>query len=337
MNNLHFLASANTGCGFADNFDSILEPNKPGFTYILKGGPGTGKSTLLKTIGKYFEDKKEEVEYFHCSSDFSSLDGVRIVGKNTSVIDGTAPHSKDPIIPNVTEKIVDLGEFIGSDVKKHSSEIKKLLALKQKEYKLVYTYLATAQKLIDLNNEIYKSQFDLSKYAKLLKQTLSKFNFTMQKGVGYNRKLYVEYVGNNKIETTLNINKVKTETLTYDQFTNEQLLKDILSILKDKNYKTISYFDTITNKINGIYIVDLNYQILASNTVSEDDKTIAFNYKTAAALIKKASISLSNARKYHKEVEKFYISSMDFEGISKRTTKLIKQIESNEALDIKTK
>ena len=72
-----YLASANTSLGFKNCFNSI-NTTKNAFTYILKGGPGTGKSTLMKKIGKYFEDKGLFVEYFYCSSDANSLDGVRI-------------------------------------------------------------------------------------------------------------------------------------------------------------------------------------------------------------------------------------------------------------------
>ena len=48
MNNTFFLGSSGTS-GFKTDFGKII--NKPGYyTYILKGGPGTGKSTLMKKI-----------------------------------------------------------------------------------------------------------------------------------------------------------------------------------------------------------------------------------------------------------------------------------------------
>lgn len=31
--------------------------------FCLKGGPGTGKSTLMKNIGRYFSDKGENVDF----------------------------------------------------------------------------------------------------------------------------------------------------------------------------------------------------------------------------------------------------------------------------------
>jgi len=98
----HFFASANTALGFQNNFKYINNENKNGYLYILKGGPGTGKSTLLKTIANHFEKIGEKVEYFHCSSDAKSLDGVRLIRKNISIVDGTAPHIIETTIPMVS-------------------------------------------------------------------------------------------------------------------------------------------------------------------------------------------------------------------------------------------
>ena len=52
----HFLASANSCNGFLNFFDNI-NSNKNGFTYILKGGPGTGKSTIMKTIANSYKNR----------------------------------------------------------------------------------------------------------------------------------------------------------------------------------------------------------------------------------------------------------------------------------------
>mgnify|MGYP006361065807 CR=1 FL=1 len=54
MNNRYFFASANTNLGFINFFDNILDKDKKGFTYIIKGSSGCGKSTLLKKVANYF-------------------------------------------------------------------------------------------------------------------------------------------------------------------------------------------------------------------------------------------------------------------------------------------
>ena len=46
-------AAANTYYGFKSNFDEVLERDTLERLFILKGGPGTGKSSLMKAVIKY--------------------------------------------------------------------------------------------------------------------------------------------------------------------------------------------------------------------------------------------------------------------------------------------
>jgi Mrp family chromosome partitioning ATPase len=50
-----FFAAANTEMGFRSLFDEIFAPEKFRRIYILKGGPGTGKSTLMRNLGAVAE------------------------------------------------------------------------------------------------------------------------------------------------------------------------------------------------------------------------------------------------------------------------------------------
>ena len=47
----HFFAGGNTGVGFYSFYDQVVGPD-PNHLYILKGGPGTGKSTFMRQIGE---------------------------------------------------------------------------------------------------------------------------------------------------------------------------------------------------------------------------------------------------------------------------------------------
>lgn len=322
MKKLHYLASANSGCGFIENFNSILEPNKTGFCFILKGGPGTGKSTLLKTVAKHFQDESD-IEYFHCSSDFSSLDGIRIASKNISIIDGTAPHCKDPNIPNISEKIIDLGAFITDKVKKYDNKINKLLINKKNEYNIAYSYLKAIKSLQEINYNICENCFknDLSKN---YNNFISKLNLSYQNNTGYERKLFLEYFEDG-LKSTLNLNNFNTLNLEFDLYSNTEILNKLTAKLKENNYKFISFYDVMLNKINAVYILELDVLIISKP--SFDNATIKYNNKIINSLIKKTSKALKTAIKNHKKVEKYYISSMDFYGVSDVTNKLIEKIE----------
>ena len=70
----------------------LLEPEQAETIYILKGGPGCGKSSLMRRVAQAMEEKGASVEYIACSGDPDSLDAVVFPALNTAIVDGTAPH-----------------------------------------------------------------------------------------------------------------------------------------------------------------------------------------------------------------------------------------------------
>lgn len=88
----HFFLGANSGQGFQNLFPRFCKPEDHHDLIVLKGGPGVGKSTMMRRIGKAMEDRGEDVEYLYCSGDPGSLDGVHIPRIRTAIVDGTSPH-----------------------------------------------------------------------------------------------------------------------------------------------------------------------------------------------------------------------------------------------------
>ena len=131
MESKHYFLSANTNEGFCNYFDFATSPARDGYVYILKGGSGTGKSTLMKNVGKFFGGLGESIEFFHCSSDPESLDGVLIRERNVAVVDGTSPHVREANIPGADSKIINLGESISDSIRTKRKEIEKLYIKKK--------------------------------------------------------------------------------------------------------------------------------------------------------------------------------------------------------------
>ena len=133
--------AANSGDGFISFFDTLLdEKNKS--IYYLKGGPGCGKSTLMKQIA----EKADNAELIYCSGDPSSLDGVVLPDENAVIIDATAPHSHEPRYPGVGGNLMDLG--IGWDPQKMNKErIIELSERKKKLYDECYALLKSAKSI----------------------------------------------------------------------------------------------------------------------------------------------------------------------------------------------
>lgn len=146
QNEKKYFASANTEKGFVSYFDEIY--GGLDMVYVIKGGPGTGKSTLMRRVADEAERQGYNVEYFYCSSDPLSLDGIIIEEKRSAVIDGTAPHTYDPKYPGIKDKIIHLGENWNSDLlKKSAREICRLTDEKNAVYSNLYNYLSAAGRI----------------------------------------------------------------------------------------------------------------------------------------------------------------------------------------------
>ena len=89
---IQYFLGANAPTGFYSLYDCMLPPERARAIYILKGGPGCGKSTLMRKIGAWAEESGLEPEYILCSGDPDSLDAVILPSLSVALVDGTAPH-----------------------------------------------------------------------------------------------------------------------------------------------------------------------------------------------------------------------------------------------------
>ena len=106
---VRFFLGANSPAGFCSLYDELLPPGEARSIHILKGGPGCGKSSLLRRVGAAAEEKGLDVEYILCSGDPDSLDAVVIPALGAALVDGTAPHVVEPRYPGLVEEYVNLG------------------------------------------------------------------------------------------------------------------------------------------------------------------------------------------------------------------------------------
>ena len=166
-----YFAAANSRTGFVSWFDSVFDPRRFDKVYIIKGGSGTGKSTLMKKAAARAEAAGGRCRYFYCSSDPDSLDGLVINladGRRIAFIDGTAPHICDPKYPACIESTVNMAEYLCEDIL--SLERDTIISLtdeKSKYYKdgyraLSYSGLIVEAVLRDTERFILKSKLNAS-------------------------------------------------------------------------------------------------------------------------------------------------------------------------------
>lgn len=109
--NVTFFLGANTPSGFYSLYDQMLDPQRARRIFLLKGGAGCGKSSLMRRVADALSQAGEDVEYITCSGDPDSLDAVIFHGLDAAIVDATAPHVMEPALPGVVESYVNLGRF----------------------------------------------------------------------------------------------------------------------------------------------------------------------------------------------------------------------------------
>lgn len=119
----HIFLGANSGEGFSSLYDQLLSARLDDLL-ILKGGPGSGKSSFMRRLAEMLTAAGEEAVFIHCSGDPASLDGVIFPALRTALVDGTSPHILEPDYAVACERYVDLTRFCDVEgVKAHREEI----------------------------------------------------------------------------------------------------------------------------------------------------------------------------------------------------------------------
>ena len=150
MQTIHYFAGGNTARGFVSCFDAILPENRRKRMYFIKGGPGVGKSTLMRRFAEAVQKKGLEVELFHCSSDPDSLDGVSVPALGVGMMDGTAPHVYDPAVPGARDTLISLGDFLDEKaLAPHAGEIADVQRRLSACFASCYRYLAASEQLLN--------------------------------------------------------------------------------------------------------------------------------------------------------------------------------------------
>lgn len=342
MKEKHIFAGNNTSKGFYSCFDSIFNPTDLNHFYILKGGPGVGKSLFMKKFAAEMAKKNYSIEYVHCSSDNESLDGIIIQELKLAFVDGTAPHTIDPIIPGAVDEIVNLGEFLdSSQLEKHKHQIMQINQNKSHLYKSAYRYLQTAGIISEEINSLYDKFININKFNEMCKEAIDKLfkeDTYLQKtskirkafSEAYTANGYISrtkalcqerrvwaIIGENTNYTSDFLNKIKDEAIkrSYDvelylMPLNPEKLQHIF--IPEKNLYVISSESYVTNGFEKVFDI---HGIMDTDNLRTHISEIENNLHLKELIIKNALEKLSETKKYHELLEIFYINSMNFMGV----------------------
>ena len=147
---IQYYLGANSPTGFYSLYDQLIDPEEAEEVYILKGGPGCGKSSLMRKVGSAMEAHGLAVEYIDCSGDPDSLDAVVIPALKTALVDGTAPHVVEPKYPGLVESYVNLGNcYDRAGLRTVAAELKGCMKGYKGCYQRAYRCLTGAAQLAE--------------------------------------------------------------------------------------------------------------------------------------------------------------------------------------------
>lgn len=193
MSNAHIkkmFPGAVTAQGFYSFYHYMIQQDA-NHIFVLKGGPGVGKSTFMKKIGQTMLDRGYDIEYHCCSSDNGSIDGVVIPNLKVALLDGTAPHIVDPKNPGAVDEIVNLGEYWDEAMIKQSR--KEILACNSKVsgyFQRAYFALQEAKIALEEWEYYTKSYQDWTKINEMTLQIEKEIFITAPKSQGNERHLF---------------------------------------------------------------------------------------------------------------------------------------------------
>lgn len=335
-----YFAAANGYSGFVSLFDKVFPSGELDRIYVLKGGPGTGKSSLMKKAAKALAERGCDIDEIYCSSDPHSLDGImaRSNGKAVAIIDGTAPHERDAKIPGAADEIINLGDnwdtrFLTSQ----KEEIVELSAEKSKAYSAAYSYLKIAGACADFIFDVYRKIFNKTEAKTKAEFIFNNDTFAMGKQQSYLTSSFGKY-GHYKIDG-LNFDYGKTVRVYGNDFSISLFLDFFLKLLKDKGCAFVNFPSPLDfSHSDGIYIPSADLLITTSLTgeINADD-FICQNSDTertrqAISLhresLEEAKRWFSIASDFHFRLEDIYRGAMNFEKNDEILSTKLNEIEN---------
>ena len=337
MTEQSFFAGANTAAGFYSYYNYLAQDSHRR-VFILKGGPGTGKSTLLKRVADMMASEYD-LDRYHCSADVNSLDGIYIHGLDVSLLDGTAPHVIDPRLPGAVQQIVDLGtcwEQQGLIDKR--VQIQELSDAISAKYKIAYKWLAIAAGQASLIQDLERKKGQDSSAA-LDAETIAKLLPTS--AGGKNRRAFASAItGNGLINFLPELQKASPFNIYLvggNRVYNSSVLGRLQAILtQGKIPATYLYCGLQPEYLEHIYIPGKIgiFSIHRPHLVNLGDHVFGPNEQSGSKLeqelfgtIERAISTLSQARMLHMELEKIYIPQVDYRAVEELQKQITDSLE----------
>ncbi len=316
----YFLGS-NTAYGFVGNYENELKDKKR--VFLLKGGPGTGKSSMMKKIAHEAKRRGMDFELWYCSGDPNSLDGVYIKELDIAVVDATAPHATGADMPVIKDEIFDLASSLNRDVLlKDEAEIKRLLFIKKHHFIRAYQHLKCA--LCHYNAQLELESEWVNERAVRAYASFFGADLRAKKSEGRGRKVFIQPIspsGENEFFDCLRDKKIykvsgceMSKRIFFDELAGICTADTyLLSSLNPNVIDGILFEDTAivsdAGHFDSLKCESINLGVYEKKNYVED---VEEEKNAMLVQIAFATQHLNEARESHLSAEKYFIGAMNF-------------------------
>jgi hypothetical protein len=332
-----YFIGANTSRGFINYGDSIFSDLKK--LYVIKGGPGTGKSTFMKLFASEAEKKGYETEYYYCSSDPTWLDGVVVPKLGVGITDGTPPHTFEARYPGAKEEYLNLGEFWNGEFLSLCRErIEEIGSEKGRLFSSAYKYLAVAESVRNERERALKYCYESEKAEK----AINRFMKTVGNGKRYSLMPRQISAFSMNGERALDTYESECEQVVYvkdKRGISPFIFDGLLKKAEEQKLTTCVSYDCLCRP-NGIMFPEKSVAVLVGNgdrvinterfvnslKLGEIRKKLRFLNALENELKDCALDELAQAKRSHFALEDIYKEAMDFRSLEKMEEAFISKI-----------
>ena len=330
-------AASNSCEGFKNYYGDVFSDVRVDRLYVIKGGPGTGKSHFMRVVARRARQKGYTVTEYLCSSDPASLDGLILSREGyptVGVIDGTPPHGYEPALPGVREDILNLGAFWNSKALAEQKEaITVLVRKKSAAYANAYAALSAAGRMEAIADALITPCVDYNRIGALVTRLLR----DQPKGEAYRAipalRCGVSMAGKHTLHS---FEEAARRLLIADEGygMGYRLTEAMLAVSRACGHEVlVSYHPVYPHKVDGLFYPNTGLCVLVGDAQPMDRIPVRSlslrRYADATALREirgelRRALSLreqltdtalrhlSVAATHHFELEKIYAAAMDF-------------------------
>ena len=350
---IRFFLGANSPRGFYSLYNQLIDPAKANAIYILKGGPGCGKSSLMRRVAQLAEEAGESVEYIQCSGDPDSLDAIVLQAHKTAIVDGTAPHVVEPVYPGAVESYVNLGDcYDHTALSGIRHQIMACMSGYKDCYKRAYHCLTAAAEIAEDMRAILTTEALENKAAKRANGILGREIRKRGNGSGQVTQRFLDAVSHQGTLTYYGTADTlcKRIYLLEDSFgLAHLLLTHLLTGATSAGYDVIACPSPMApDRLTHLLIPELSlaflsalpgsdvhkhpYRRIRMDAMADPELTrrnkarLRFSRKISAALTDEAVESLAQAKSMHDDLEALYNPHVDFEKVYRIADDLASEI-----------